>query len=294
MGIAEPFDVDSYSRSAHGALGGRFSIREFEEAPLDREAIVATAYLRALEHAAIARVLPIARAHSDERVRVFATAWAAERRRIADALGEVLAASPQIRGIDTRPPEPAPVPHPWRDRAAGALVGPMALGLELDARIAMHGYRRLARLSLHPEMERLAEAVTGILERHADFFGELAAARIGRPLGRRVVAAAVLAVLHLPIGESELPEPLAREGRELVFGRDDGGLDGIDAGIVAGYGLPCTAARRLVHAHLTLPLRAATGAGRLAADLAAAVASLRDTLGGERHDGSPSDGSSRR
>lgn len=274
MGFAEPFDVDSYSRSAHGHLGGRFSIEEFEQAPLDREAIVATAYLRALEHAAVARVLPIARARPDKRLRVFATAWAAERYRIADALGAVLAASPRIRGIDPRPPEPARVAHPLRDRAAGAAVGPMALALELDARVAMHAWRRLARLSLHPEMERLADAATGILERHADFFGELAAERIGRPLQRRIVAAAVLALLRLPLGESELPDDLAREGRELVFGRDDGGLDGIDAGIVDGYGLPCTAARRLVHPHRPPALRAARTAGRLGADAAQALRTL--------------------
>jgi hypothetical protein len=280
MGIAEPFDVDSFSRSTHGGLGGRFSLREFEETPLDREAIVATAYLRAVEHAAIARVLPIARAHPDARVRVFATAWAAERHRIADALGEVLAASPQIRGIDTRPPEPSPVPHPLRDRALGVLSGPMALALEVDARIGIHAYRRLARLSLHPEMERLAEAVTGILERHADFCSETASERIGRTLRRRIVAAIVLAALRLPLGESELPGPLAREGRELVFGRDDGGLDGIDAGVVSGHGLPCTAARRLVHPYRPLPLRAAGGIGRLGADVADALRALADAVRG--------------
>lgn len=274
MGIAEPFDVESFSRTTHGSLGRRFSIREFEEAPLDREAIVATAYLRAVEHAAIARVVPIARSHPDPRVRLFVSAWAAERHRIADALGEVLAASPPIRGIDTRPPEPAPVRHPLRDRAAGALAGPSALALVLDARVAMHAYRRLARLSLHPEMERVADAVTGILERHADFFAEQAAERIGRPLHRRVVAAVVLAALRLPLGESELPEPLAREGRELVFGRDDGGLDRIDAEVTGEFGLPSSAARRLVRPHLALPLRLAQQVGRIGADLVAARRTL--------------------
>lgn len=58
MGIAEPFDLEDHHRSAHGALREHFSVREFEEVPLDREAIVATAYLRAIEHATVARVLP--------------------------------------------------------------------------------------------------------------------------------------------------------------------------------------------------------------------------------------------
>jgi hypothetical protein len=278
MGIAEPFDVESYRRSAHGSLHDHFSIREFEEAPLDREAIVASAYLRALEHAAVVRVLPLARAHPDPRVRSFATTWAAERHRIADALGEVLAASPRIRGVETGPAEPVVRSRVLRDRSSRLLAGPVALALAVDAQIALHAYRRLARLSLHPEMERLAETVAAILERHADFFGELAADTIGRPLRRRIVAAAVLAAVRLPVGEAALPEELAREGRELVFGRDDGGLDGIDAGVVALYALPCTAARRLLRPHRTLPLRAAVQAGRFGADVVAGVRELRSLV----------------
>ncbi|KZX19864.1 hypothetical protein ACH61_03034 [Rathayibacter tanaceti] len=144
--------------------------------------------------------------------------------------------------------------------------------------MAVHAYRRLARVSLHPEMERLAETITGILERQADFFTVQAAARVGRPLRRRVVAAGLLAVLRLPIGEAELPEELAHEGRELVFGRDDGGLDGIDAGIVATFALPCTAARRLVHPYRPTSIRAAHRLGRLAADTRAAVETLLDQV----------------
>ncbi|QHF20985.1 hypothetical protein GTU71_09175 [Rathayibacter sp. VKM Ac-2762] len=278
MGIAEPFDLEDHHRSAHGALREHFSVREFEEVPLDREAIVATAYLRAIEHATVARVLPLARAHPDEQVRAFASVWAAERHRIADALGDVLAASPQIRGIDIRPPEPTVRSRPLLDRAAASLAGPVALALAVDARVAVHGYRRLARLSLHPEMERLAETVTGILERQADFFTVHAAGRLGRPLPRRVQAAGLLAVLRLPIGEADLPEALAREGRELVFGRDDGGLDGIDAGVVAAFALPCTAARRLVQAYRPVSIRAAHRLGRLAADTRAAVTTLLEQV----------------
>ncbi|KQQ03694.1 MULTISPECIES: hypothetical protein [unclassified Rathayibacter] len=274
MGIAEPFDVESYTRSAHGSLRDRFSLREFEDTPLDREAIVATAYLRAVEHAVIARVLPIVRVHPDPRVRAFAPAWAADRHRIADALGEVLAASPQIRGVDTRPPEQAAVPRALRDRAAGLVAGPLALALAVDAHIAIHAYRRLARLSLHPEMERVAEAAIAILERQADFFGELAAGAIGRPLAGRIAAAAVLAVLRLPLGETMLPDPLAREGRELVHGRDDGGLEGIDAGVTGAFALPCTAARRLLHPHRSVAVRLARRAGRLGADVEAGVRGL--------------------
>ncbi|SMH44935.1 hypothetical protein SAMN06295885_2464 [Rathayibacter oskolensis] len=276
MGIAEPFDVESYSRSAHGTLRSRFSIREFEEVPLDREAIVATAYLRAVEHAVIARVLPVARTHADPRVRIFAPAWAAERHRIADALGDVLAASPQIRGVDTRPPEPAAVRHLVRDRTAALLAGPLALALEVDARVSMQAYRRLARLSLHPEMERLAEAAIAILERHADFFGELAEDRLGRPLPGRIAAAALLATLRLPLGEGTLPAPLAHEGRELVHGRDDGGLEGIDAGIAEVLALPCTAARRLLKPHRSVAVRLAWLLGRSGADV---VAGARTLLG---------------
>ncbi|AND17506.1 hypothetical protein C5C18_11680 [Rathayibacter tritici] len=278
MGIAEPFDLDDHRRHAPGTLREHFSVREFEEVPLDREAIVATAYLHAIEHAALARVLPIARAHPDAQVRSFATVWAAERHRIADALGDVLAASPQIRGIDVRPPEPTVESRPLVNRVAAALPGPIALALAVDARIAMHSYRRLARLSLHPEMERLAEAIIGVLERQADFFTVHAAERLGRPLPRRVLAAGLLAVLRLPIGEADLPEPLAREGRELVFGRDDGGLDGIDAGIVAAFALPCTAARRLVHPHRPVSIRAAHRLGRLASDTRFAVATLLEQV----------------
>ncbi|AZZ49629.1 hypothetical protein C5C31_12915 [Rathayibacter rathayi] len=278
MGIAEPFDLEDHRRSARGTLHEHFSVFEFEEVPLDREAIVATAYLRAIEHATVARVLPIARAHPDERVREFARIWAAERHRIADALGDVLAASPQIRGIDVRPPEPTVESRPLLNRVAAALPGPVALALAVDARIAMHSYRRLARLSLHPEMERLAEAIIGVVERYADFFTVHAAGRLGRPLPRRVLAAGLLAVLRLPIGEADLPEALAREGRELVFGRDDGGLDGIDAGIVAAFALPCTAARRLVHPYQPASIRAAHRLGRLAADTRFAVATLLEQV----------------
>ncbi|MCM6764000.1 hypothetical protein NB037_16415 [Rathayibacter sp. ZW T2_19] len=276
MGIAEPFDVEDYSRSAHGSLRDDFSLREFEEVPLDREAIVATAYLRALEHAIVARVLPVARTHPDARVRGFASAWAAERHRIADALGEVLAASPRIRGIETRPPEPITAPSALRARVAGLLPGPVALVLAVDAHVSLHAYRRLARLSLHPEMERLADAVTGILERHADFFGELAASRLGRPLPGRIAAAALLLTLRLPIGEADLPEPLAREGRELVFGRDDGGLDRIDAAVTGAFCLPCTAAQRLALPHRAPSLRAAATLGRRVADVVHAVRSARE------------------
>lgn len=276
MGIAEPFDVESYSRSAHGSLRDDFSIREFEEVPLDREAIVATAYLRALEHAAIARVLPVARTHPDARVRGFASAWAAERHRIADALGDVLTASPRIRGVETAPPEPVAAPSALRARVARFLPGPVALVLAVDSHVSLHAYRRLARLSLHPEMERLAEAVTGILERHADFFGELAASRLGRPLPGRVAAATLLWALRLPIGEADLPEALAREGRELVFGRDDGGLEGIDAGVTGAFCLPCTAAQRLVHPHRVPSLRAATAVGRRAADVVHTIRTARE------------------
>jgi len=276
MGIAEPFDVEDYSRSAHGSLRDDFSLREFEEVPLDREAIVATAYLRALEHAIVARVLPVARTHPDARVRGFASAWAAERHRIADALGDVLTASPRIRGIETRPPEPIAAPSALRARVAGLLPGPVALVLAVDAHVSLHAYRRLARLSLHPEMERLADAVTGILERHADFFGELAAARLGRPLPGRIAAAALLLTLRLPIGESDLPEPLAREGRELVFGRDDGGLDRIDAAVTGAFCLPCSAAQRLAQPHRAPSLRAAAALGRRAADVVHAVRSARE------------------
>lgn len=276
--MVEPFDLDDHSRSAHRGLGAFFSLKEFEETPLDREAIVATAFLRAIEHAAVARVLPVARAYPDEQVRTFANVWAAERLRIADALGDVLAASPQIRGIDVRPPEPPVAPHPLPDRAFVALAGPIALVLAVDARIAVHAYRRLARLSLHPEMERLAETVTGILERQADFFTVHAASRLGRPLPRRMLAAGLLAVLRLPIGEADLPETLAREGRELLFGRDDGGLDGIDARVVAEFALPCTAARRLADPYRAPSIRAAHRLGRLAADTRAAIETLLEQV----------------
>ncbi|OOB89313.1 hypothetical protein, partial [Rathayibacter sp. VKM Ac-2630] len=198
------------------------------------------------------------------------------RHRIADALGDVLSASPRIRGVETAPPEPVAAPSALRARVARLLPGPVALVLAVDSHIALHAYRRLARLSLHPEMERLAEAVTGILERHADFFGELAASRLGRPLPGRIAAATLLWALRLPIGEADLPEALAREGRDLVFGRDDGGLEGIDAGVTGAFCLPCTAAQRLVHPHRAPSLRAATAVGRRAADVVHAVRTARE------------------
>lgn len=278
MGIAEPFDVEGFDRSTSGAFRGDVSILEFEETPLDREAIVATAYLRALEHAAVARILPIARTHPDPRLRAFAATWAAERHRIADTLGEVLAASPQIRGIDTRPPEPVATRRTLHDRAPGALGGSVPLALAVDAQVSIHAYRRLARLSLHPEMERLADIVTTVLARHAAFFADRATVSIGRPLRRRVPAAGVLAALRLPIGEASLPDALAREGRELVFGCDDGVLAAIDADVTAAFGLPCSAARRLGAPHRPLPLRLARGAGRLGADVAAGWRKLAELV----------------
>ncbi|PWJ66737.1 hypothetical protein [Rathayibacter iranicus] len=278
MGMVEPFDLDDHRRNAQRGLSTYFSLKEFEDAPLDREAIVATAFLRAIEHAAVARVLPVVRAHPTEQIRAFASIWAAERLRIADALGDVLAASPQIRGIDIHPPEPPAGAHPLPERAYAALAGPIALALAVDARVAVHAYRRLARLSLHPEMERLAETITGILERQADFFTVHAASRLGRPLPRRMLAAGLLAVLRLPLGEADLPETLAREGRELLFRRDDGGLDGIDARVVAEFALPCTAARRLAHPYRSPSIRAAHRLGRLSADTRAAVATLLEQV----------------
>ncbi|MBF4463268.1 MULTISPECIES: hypothetical protein [unclassified Rathayibacter] len=269
MGDAEPFDIDD-RRSRNGSL--RFSVREFEEAPLDREAIVASAYLRAVGLAAVARTLPLLEAHPDQRVQEFARTWSEERRRIAEALEAVLAASPQIRGVDVAPLSRAP----GHVCLSAAIPGPIALALAVDARVAAHAHRRLGRLSLHPELERLTETMSALLDKHAALFIEHAAGGLGRPLGRRVVAAGVLALLRLPIGESELPDELAREGRELVFGRDDGGLEGIDAGVVSGFALPCTAARRLVHPYRPARLRAAHRLGRLAADTEAAVRGLLD------------------
>lgn len=267
MGVAVRFDVRDFARTAHGSLRDEFDRSEFEGFPLDREAIIATAYLRALELAAIAQP---AGPHSSTRTAEFVATWAFEKHWIADALEQVLDASPRIRIADDVPR--AGRLRPLARRLGRALLGEslgtarLAIGA-IDAQAMMRGYRRLAHLSLHPEMERLATAILPIVARHADFFTEEAAERLAGSMRARLVTALALRLARLPFGEAELPPGLAQEGRALVFGRDLAAVARIDLALSRRFGLPVSAATRLGAPARSLAVRAARRLGASAAEL---------------------------
>ncbi|NQX26207.1 hypothetical protein HQQ81_02445 [Microbacteriaceae bacterium VKM Ac-2854] len=268
MGMAARFDVRDFARTAHGSLRAEFDRSEFESFPLDREAIIATAYLRALERGAVDR----ARRHpapETSRIGEFLVPWALEKNWIADALDEVLDASPHIRIADD-------ARRPRRLRSMLGVAGSILLGADLasvqaalsaiDAHVMMRGYQHLAHLSLHPEMERLAAAIVPILERHADFFVGEAAGRLSSSLRARSLARVLIHLERLPSGEGELPSRLAAEGRSLVFGRDLAGLALIDLALSRRLGVPISAATRLAVPARSFAERAARRVGATAAE----------------------------
>ncbi|NQX12195.1 hypothetical protein HQQ80_11210 [Microbacteriaceae bacterium VKM Ac-2855] len=265
MPVAARFDVRDYARTAHGSLRGDFDRAEFEGFPLDREAIIATAYLRALESAAAGRIPPV---RAETRLATFFEAWAEEKQWIAQALADVLDASPRIRGVQA----PTPAPPRRSRRLLNALFAEELLAARLaagavDAHAMMRGYHHLAHLSLHPEMERLAGAIIRILDRHAEFFLDEAQARLSGSARARLVTRVLLETGHLPIGEADLPAPLAQVGRALLFARDRRGLTRIDRGLSKRLGVPSTAARRLTRPAAGADVRLARWIGAFAADI---------------------------
>lgn len=267
--MATRFDVRDYVRTAHGSLRGEFDRSEFEGFPLDREAIIATAYLRELERAAVRRMRLLLGTAADPRLADFLRTWATEKAWIADALDEVLDASPRIRGVS------APADRPEKPLSASARAGRSILGDDLvtarvsvgaiDAHLLMRGYASLAHLSLHPEMERLAAAIVPILERHAEFFAEEAAGRLGLSSRARTLTRALLRLERLPSGEADLPPELAREGRALVFARDSSGLALLDRALGHRLGVATPAAVRVSRPARSVAHRAAFLLGMLAA-----------------------------
>jgi hypothetical protein len=280
MGMAARFDLRDFARTAHGSLRSEFDRSEFEGYPLDREAIIATAYLRALERGAVARARRRPATRSS-RVGEFLAPWALEKNWIADALDEVLDASPQIRVAEGTRPIP-------RARAVAGAIGALVLGESLvtahaaigaiDAHVMMRGYQQLAHLSLHPEMERLAAAIVPVLERHADFFVDEAAGRLAGSARARALTALLIRMERLPSGESELPAKLALEGRALVFGRDLAGLALIDLALSRRFGVAVSAATRVAAPARGVADRLARRLGATAAEVVWATRAVGDAL----------------
>lgn len=230
------FDVREFARTARGSHRGDPALTALAGTDLPADAVHLVRVLRDLERGTLGRMrnLLVTATHKDARVTAFLTTWAFEKFWIADALDAVLASAgesmqgPAADGRRRRPPrERAERRGPILRAIVGNLEGVDVVAAHVttglvDEWITRAAYLRLG--SLAAPLERLAELVSGIKDRHIAFLAEEAERRLAnRERARRLTRTAV-ARAAWPAGAADRPAADRSFFESIVFG-DAAGRD---------------------------------------------------------------------
>jgi hypothetical protein len=227
-------DVETYKDQTARLDTDGIDFGEFRRRPLPGPVLRCLRYMHDVELHTVCylRDLLVTSAHRDASVTSFLTFWNFEEFWHGEAIGDVLEAHDEVRGV-TRV-EALRKRLTWKDRAA-PLLHSLGSAIAGESFVAVHmtwgainewstqaGYARLAARAEHPVLSELLRRIMRQEGRHIDFYASEAHRRLEDDARAQRITRAALRRLWKPVGATVMPKSEVNFLISYLFGDTEG------------------------------------------------------------------------